>query len=77
MTAAARAHPELIGRPRHAGSRVPQLHFRPAPLTPDVKIHRADLIIDILSCDSRNSLGGRAVDSNGAAEAESGSGPRW
>ena len=33
------ADPELIGRPRLAWTRVPQFHFVPATLTPDMSIH--------------------------------------
>ena len=38
MTAAPRADPELVGRPRHAGARVAHLHFGAAALTADVQV---------------------------------------
>ena len=41
MTAALRAHPELIGSPGHARPRVAHLHIGAAALTPDSKIDLA------------------------------------
>ena len=38
MTAAFRAHPELVGRPRPIGGRVSHLHLGSAPHAPDLKV---------------------------------------
>ena len=38
MPAAARADPELIRRPRHAGPRIAHVHLGAAALTPNVEI---------------------------------------
>ncbi len=38
MAAAAGAHPELVGCPRHARSGIAHFHLRAAALTPDVKV---------------------------------------
>jgi hypothetical protein len=37
MPAAARADPELIGRPRHTGAGIAHLHLRSAPLTANLE----------------------------------------
>jgi hypothetical protein len=38
VTSAARAHPELVGRPRHARSWIAEVHLGAAALTSDVQV---------------------------------------